>query len=454
MSNPPISAEQLAELEEASRRATPEEPEREFHPVADIFPMMSNQEFADLKADIAEHGMREPVWLHEDGRIIDGRNRYLACRQAGLPYDYRTYDGEDSEIAAFIVSLNLHRRHLSESQRAMVASRIANMRQGERTDIVEISTMSQADAAKELNVSRESVVNAKKVSESPVAELGEKVDSGDIAVSTAASIADAPEEEQREVIAADDEKAIIKAAKDIKRRKMEEARERKPEPVAEPVALPDGVHRCIVIDPPWPVEKIEREERPDQGSTLDYSTMPINCQRPITPGDNMLDLQPCFVDPDYCPDHDNCTGDNHDYVPCQSIQCTVGSVLGQAAHDDCHIYLWVTQKYLPDGLQLLESWGFSYQCVMTWRKNVGITPYSWMYDTEHVLFGRKGNLKLERLGLRLSFDAPTQGHSIKPDVFYDRVREASPGPRLDMFPGVEHDGFTPWGLEATHRAVV
>ena len=111
----------------------------------------------------------------------------------------------------------------------------------------------------------------------------------------------------------------------------------------------------------------------------------------------------------------------------------------------------MTHKFLPDGLSLFKTWGFSYQCVMTWRKNVGITPFSWMYDTEHVLFGRRGNLPLTQLGLRLSFEARVTGHSIKPDIFYDRVRAASPGPRLDMFPGVEHEGFEPWGLEASHR---
>lgn len=208
------------------------------------------------------------------------------------------------------------------------------------------------------------------------------------------------------------------------------ARTREPTPVADPVLPPAGKYQCIVIDPPWPVQKIERDERPDQGVRLDYSTMPIECR------------QPC--------EGLSCTQTGWDYR-CDSIECTVGHVLSTAAFEDCHLYLWVTQKYLPAGLDLMTSWGFRYQCVMTWRKNVGITPYSWMYDTEHVLFGRRGNLPLTKLGLRLSFDASVQGHSVKPDVFYDRVREASPGPRLDMFPGVQHEGFEPWGLEASHR---
>jgi N6-adenosine-specific RNA methylase IME4 len=70
-----------------------------------------------------------------------------------------------------------------------------------------------------------------------------------------------------------------------------------------------------------------------------------------------------------------------------------------------------------------------------------------MYDTEHVVFATRGNLKLRKRGLRLSFEEPPvrDGHSTKPEVFYDRVRLASPERRLDMFARREHYGFVNWG---------
>ena len=114
----------------------------------------------------------------------------------------------------------------------------------------------------------------------------------------------------------------------------------------------------------------------------------------------------------------------------------------------CHIYLWVTQKFLPSGLDLLKVWGVLYQCIMTWVKPTGFTPYSWMYNTEHVLFGHLGSLPLEKKGLKLSFEAPVTRHSAKPDAFFERVRQASPGPRLEMFSRRSHDGFDSWGAEA------
>ena len=192
----------------------------EFHPVADIFPMMSAREFLDLATDIGEHGLREPVWLHHDGRIIDGRNRYLACQRLGIEPEKRTYEGDDSSLVAFVVSLNLHRRHLNTSQRAMVANAIANLKRGTNQH-VEISTPTQSQAAELLNVSRESVVNARKVREGGVSELAEAVRAGQVAVSTAATIAQVDEAEQREVLSSADEKKIIHAAAEIKRRKRE-----------------------------------------------------------------------------------------------------------------------------------------------------------------------------------------------------------------------------------------
>ena len=86
----------------------------EFHPVANIFPLMTGAEYDALVSDIAEHGQREAIWLH-DGEILDGRNRYRACLDLGLVPEFREYTGDDPQ--SFVVSLNLHRRHLTREQR-------------------------------------------------------------------------------------------------------------------------------------------------------------------------------------------------------------------------------------------------------------------------------------------------------------------------------------------------
>jgi N6-adenosine-specific RNA methylase IME4/ParB-like chromosome segregation protein Spo0J len=382
--------------------------ELEFHPVADIFPMMSDREFADLTADIAEHGLREPVWLHRDGRIIDGRNRYRACRQAGLPCEFRGYEGDDDKLVSFVVSLNLHRRHLNESQRAMVAARIANMRQGARRDIVEISTMSQSDAADLLNVSRESVVKAKRVQDAGVPELVEKVEAGEVAVSTAAEIARAPETEQRRVIALDDKDAILAAAKDIQRQRKEERLQVKAVKVAEfaarkPEPLMNlGPFPVVYADPPWRYDYAE-----DTGRQIEnhYPTMSLD------------DIK----------------------------------VLEVPAADDSVLFLWVTSPKLVEGFEVLAAWGFEYRTCMVWVKDkIGMGYYA-RQKHELLLIAKRGALPVPDPEDRPPsvFEAARTEHSAKPDLVYELIERMYPfRDRCELFQRRPREGWIGWGNQA------
>ena len=200
------------------------------------------------------------------------------------------------------------------------------------------------------------------------------------------------------------EQETIKAiSKEITARRAEANAIEREEIKARPVVIPRGKYSCIVIDPPWPMEKIGRDERPNQVGFA-YPTMT----------EEELQAWP----------------------------------LPALAADDCHLYIWTTHKFMPMALRLAGHWGFNYQCLMTWVKNVGMTPFSWMYSTEHVLFCRRGSLPLEKLGMRLDFQAKVREHSRKPDEFYELVRQASPGPRIDVFSREARDGFDQHGNEA------
>lgn len=172
-----------------------------FHPLANIFPLMRGQEFAALVADINKHGLREPVWMY-DAQVLDGRNRVRACLELAIPIPVRLYEGGDP--VGFVVSMNLRRRHLDESQRGMVAARLANMRQGERTDIqpsANLQKVSQKNAADLLNVSERTVADATKVHQATSPEVIHAVDSGHIAVCAALPLASLPKDEQPQVLA-------------------------------------------------------------------------------------------------------------------------------------------------------------------------------------------------------------------------------------------------------------
>jgi hypothetical protein len=153
-----------------------------FHPLAEIFPLLEGEAFADLVEDIAAKGLHEPVVLHED-KVLDGRNRYRACQEAGVAPRFASYSGTDP--LGYVISLNLKRRHLDESQRAMVAAKLATLKQGARTDLSPIGEMSQAQAADLLNVGKRTVERAKIVLNEGSPELIAAVQAGELSVSGA-----------------------------------------------------------------------------------------------------------------------------------------------------------------------------------------------------------------------------------------------------------------------------
>lgn len=93
----------------------------EVHPVADLFPMLGDEELQELAADIRERGLLQPIVLDTDGRILDGRNRYSACQLAGVEPQFVTYDGDDP--SGYALAVNINRRHLTQGQKAMIAAK-------------------------------------------------------------------------------------------------------------------------------------------------------------------------------------------------------------------------------------------------------------------------------------------------------------------------------------------
>lgn len=194
--------------------------QREAHPVADLFPLMPDPELEALSRDIETNGLREPIWLHPDGRIIDGRNRYRACMLVGVEPETRVWE-EGGDLVAFVVSLNLHRRHLSESQRAMVAAKIANLAHGTNQhttgpENLPVHPVTQAAAAELLSVSDRSVRSGRAVHDHGVPELVQAVESGAVPVSAAAEVARIHSPDVQRAILAGGAKAVTEEAAKIR----------------------------------------------------------------------------------------------------------------------------------------------------------------------------------------------------------------------------------------------
>lgn len=175
------------------------------HPLSEMFPILDGEAQQQLVEDIRANGLIHPIIVF-DGKILDGRNRYHACLDANIEPKFVTYDRDDP--VSYVISQNLHRRHLGPSQRAMIAAKIANMRQGERTDLepslklgeVKNPSISKGEAAKLLKVGESTVDVAKQVQRDAIPEVIQAVETNELPVNRAAAIAKLPVERQAEAL--------------------------------------------------------------------------------------------------------------------------------------------------------------------------------------------------------------------------------------------------------------
>jgi hypothetical protein len=187
----------------------------EFHDLCRILPDMSTEQFRQHVADIKANGLLHDIVLHE-GKILDGRHRYRACVELEIEPRFTTFAGRDP--LAFVISENLSRRHLNESQRAMVAAKLAVLRPQDTlkkgaTPVPPIGgTVKQPDAAALLNVSARSVERAAVVKRQGAPELVAKVEAGEITVNEAERIAQLNPDAQRRVLEQSSKQARAAAA--------------------------------------------------------------------------------------------------------------------------------------------------------------------------------------------------------------------------------------------------
>jgi N6-adenosine-specific RNA methylase IME4 len=178
---------------------------------------------------------------------------------------------------------------------------------------------------------------------------------------------------------------------------------------ATPATVPEGKFDCIVVDPPWPMEKIERDVRPNQVG-FDYPTMTE---------EELADLD-----------------------------------IGSFAADDCHLFCWTTQRFLLAAFRLLEGWDFRYVCEFVWYKPGGFQPVGLpQFNCEFALYARLGTPRfISTKEFFTCFEAPRREHSRKPDKFYDLVRRVTAGPRIEVFSREKREGFAQYGNETSKFA--
>lgn len=170
------------------------------------------------------------------------------------------------------------------------------------------------------------------------------------------------------------------------------------------IPFPDKKYRVIYADPPWPMKKIMRKVRPNQGLALDYPTMTLP----------------------------------------EIIELPVSNL----AVDNSCLFLWTTHIFLPHAFDVLRAWGFKYQRTITWDKQNGMCLFGFHHRTEFLLFGYKG--KIEAFPSRIAFptmiQAKSSRHSEKPQIFRDYITPFGE-PRIELFARTKTDGWDVWGDE-------
>jgi N6-adenosine-specific RNA methylase IME4 len=374
------------------------------HPLADLFPLIEGAEFAELVADVKAHGVREPVWLI-DGQILDGRNRYRASHAAGVDCPTRTYDGSDP--VGFVISANLRRRHLDESQRAMVAAKLATLAHGGDRSKSPNGDLTQQQAADLLNVGKRSVERAAEVRDGGAPELQHAVERGAVSVSAAADVATLPQAEQAEIVA-QGERQILLAAKEIRNRR---AASRRAERIERIVEISKGnkaldiakAYPLVLADPPWKFKVYDNETGLDNSPDAHYPTM----------------------------------------------ETTDIAALEIPAAKHSILFLWTTVPHLPQALEVMTAWGFEYRSNFVWVKDRAGLGYRVRNQHEHLLLGVRGDIPPPSPTPASVIKADRREHSRKPDAAYELIERMYPEfPKIELFARQGRKGWAAWGNQA------
>tara|TARA_Y100000034_G_scaffold129233_1_gene185321 strand:+ start:4161 stop:5270 length:1110 start_codon:yes stop_codon:yes gene_type:complete len=360
---------------------------------ANLFPMMETTEFNELKKDIKKNGLIEPIVVH-NGEILDGRNRFKACEELGLTPTTTEYSGDNP--LQYVISTNLRRRHLTASQRVMVARKSkpffqeqARKRQGTRSDlkddnIPELIPESEEGDARD--------------------KLGEVFNVSGRYVDLADEIIEKKPELEEQIISG--EKTITEANREIKQEERQiKLKQQKKEIELGNVSEPSSDYDVIAIDPPW-----------------EYGTK-------------------------YDPNH--YMGRVSNPYPEMSLEQIKNIKL--PAKDDCVLWLWITNKYLPEVKDILAQWGFEYKSILTWNKvNMGVGK--WLRNvTEHCILAIKGKPYFNNTKITTLLTEKRNEHSAKPEGFFRIVEETCAGKKLEYFSRKKREGWDVYGDEVNQN---
>ncbi|MFP3214735.1 MAG: MT-A70 family methyltransferase [Nitrososphaeria archaeon] len=356
--------------------------------VLKTLPPLSEKEFAELKESIKKHGLKYPIKVLPDGRIIDGYHRWLILGDA-VPYE--VIDLPEEQAYELALTLNIARRQLSPEQIKAVYERAKEIAK----ELVKAG-MPQQEVAKTLNVSQQAVSKwaggtadlRVAVPKSEWERIYERRKNGE---PTEKIAADYKVSKRRiEQLVQNYEKMLS-----IKQ-KIEELKEK-----AQSLPQPQRLYNLVVIDPPWPYGTQDKYDPEGNRGVSPYPEMSLDEIKAIR-----LPLL-----------------------------------------DDAVVFLWTTSQFLPAAFDVLKAWGLEYWFIITWVKQRFGVGRILRHQAEYVLVAKKGNPRLEPQPDKGDvIFANAREHSEKPQEFYDLVSALCPDCiKLDYFARKRRPGWDAYG---------
>jgi N6-adenosine-specific RNA methylase IME4/ParB-like chromosome segregation protein Spo0J len=358
------------------------------HPIANLLPAMEEKQLAELTESIRRKGLVNDIILLQ-GMVLDGRGRQQACIRAGVSPRYTEFAGSRDDARAFVIIQNVHRRHLSDEQRTMIAALMVNTKLGsnQHSRDGDVEHVPVGRASTMLNVKVRTVNRYLPIARD-AKDVADAVVRGRITFKTAKKIVELPEDEQLQVLSS------IGGPEALDR---EATQRRKLYLLSQPVVMPDGRFNIIVADFPWPI-------KPEPA----YPTMTLD-----------------------------------------EIRNYAADILAAKAADHCFLFLWATEATREFARQMAKHLGWTIREQFTWHKSKGrCYPGRPSQNVEYVILAEKGKPEfIDTVGLKLCFSGAVGRHSEKPIEFYEMVKRATVGRRLELFARKPHDGFEPHGNE-------
>ena len=378
---------------------------------------------SEIAESIKIVGLINPITIGKDNKLIAGAHRLEACKHLGFnEIDCIVLDCDELQAELAEIDENLIRNDLDaisigelairrdEILEALGLRAKAGQGRPSKNGAISAPLKTTADIAKEAGVSERSLQENKQLARDLVPEAKEAVREKAIPKTAALEISRLEPDQQREVIAKDDKKAILAASKEIRKEMAEQRRAKRTEQIVEavqnnkPLDGSLGTFAVIYVDPPWAYDSSESDMRVIENH---YPTMTLG--------------EICALD------------------------------IKGIAHEDAVLFLWTTSPKLKEAFQVLAAWDFDYRTCAVWDKEKIGMGYYFRQQHELLLVATRGKIPTPTTEHRPPsiIRSPRGAHSRKPESMYDMIEAMYPRlPKVELFARNTRSGWSRWGNQS------